>query len=181
MTPQASQLDSWRGLSEQTPLIINGCRDNRAPIRDQRVGAFYLCDRVTKLKWRKAKPLTLALASVFAICSNSRARPCESPARRDLVDCNSETGSAPAGRKIVTVTDSLGLESFTISRARYQYHCYRPLDRRPEVRFAPERLVGNVCEPKSCVPGKERSNYPENSTAADRGNAAEIKTWLFQR
>jgi hypothetical protein len=43
------------------------------------------------------------------------------------VDCNSETGSAPAGRKIVTVTDSLGLESFTISRARYQYHCYRPL------------------------------------------------------
>jgi hypothetical protein len=31
-----------------------------------------------------------------------------------LVDCNSETGSDPAGRKIVTVTDSLGLESFTI-------------------------------------------------------------------
>jgi hypothetical protein len=33
------------------------------------------------------------------------------------VDCNSETGSDPAGRKIVTVTDSLGLESFTISRS----------------------------------------------------------------
>jgi hypothetical protein len=44
------------------------------------------------------------------------------------MDCNSETGSAPAGRKIVTVTDSLGLESFTISRARYRYHCYRSLD-----------------------------------------------------
>jgi hypothetical protein len=44
-----------------------------------------------------------------------------------LVDCNSETGSDPAGRRIVTVTDSLGLESFTISRARYQYYCYRPL------------------------------------------------------
>jgi hypothetical protein len=33
------------------------------------------------------------------------------------VDCNSETGSDPAARKIVTVTDSLGLESFTISRS----------------------------------------------------------------
>jgi hypothetical protein len=33
-----------------------------------------------------------------------------------LVNCNSETGSPPAGRKIVTVTDSLGLESFTISQ-----------------------------------------------------------------
>jgi hypothetical protein len=35
--------------------------------------------------------------------------------RGSLVDCNSETGSARAGRKIVTVTDSLDLESFTIS------------------------------------------------------------------
>jgi hypothetical protein len=32
-----------------------------------------------------------------------------------LVACNSETGSTPAGHKIVTVADSLGLESFTIS------------------------------------------------------------------
>jgi hypothetical protein len=34
----------------------------------------------------------------------------------ELVDCNSETGSTPAGYKIVTVADSLGLESFTISK-----------------------------------------------------------------
>jgi CubicO group peptidase (beta-lactamase class C family) len=33
-----------------------------------------------------------------------------------LVDCNSDTGSTPAGHKIVTVADSLGLESFTISK-----------------------------------------------------------------
>jgi hypothetical protein len=57
-----------------------------------------------------------------------------------LVDCNSETGSLPAGRKIVTVTDSLGLESFTISRARYQYHCYRPLVAAWYERYKPNRF-----------------------------------------
>jgi hypothetical protein len=36
--------------------------------------------------------------------------------RTALVDCNSDTGSTPAGHKIVTVADSLGLESFTISQ-----------------------------------------------------------------
>jgi uncharacterized protein with HEPN domain len=35
------------------------------------------------------------------------------------------------------------------------------LNRRPEIRFALERLVGSVCEAASCVPRGERSNYPE--------------------
>jgi hypothetical protein len=36
-------------------LVING-----APIRDQRVGAFLFMPTGSELKWRRAKPLTLA-------------------------------------------------------------------------------------------------------------------------
>src|SRR6266436_1032024 len=70
-------------------------------------------------------PAAIALAFSGAVILYALAGPNKQAGR--LVACNVKLVASRAGRKIVTVTNSLGLESLTMSRCRYQYHRYRPL------------------------------------------------------